>query len=541
MKQVLICLLAILLVLTGCKGASTPTPSTPSVPETQTDFSSTPAPLAQEQELSLSGEEEWTWNELYDYLENPRLSGDFSFDEDKGETIALLDVDGKTALSNQWNKVIVTNMLVLKYNGEGDVIGKYRVITPQMLSSDSQPSEPVSRPNTSSAPAQSNLSSTPVAEKQLLTLYMAEENKAIKQAVADFNQQSKTAEIVIVSGATPLTAEHLKSLTKQGNCPDLVILNHRELQLAGQGKQLVNLAKLKVPKLDASFTKHLTLKGGVYGLPIGGEVTALACNDELLFRADAKVPATYDELIENAKLLRDTLPGVIPLGLTTDIADTSSMAQEFAMFLTAAGGTLFTPDQKSSAFYSHAGAYALEVYETLRDEKLIADYVVRKDIYSETIGYGIVSSADYERTFGKKAKANFTAAPLVAPGVKKAVSSLDLYSFCVPAATTKEARKEAYAFLGFFYENTGYSVDLCKEKGLVPALPAAREDDYFQSEAWQVFIDASKTAVPAPVIGCYPTLETYLAECVSSVLSGTDKETALEKAWKKTENRLARE
>ncbi len=540
MKRVILCLLALLLVLTGCNNTSAPAPSASSVAPTPTNTSSPSAPLVDERELTLSGEEQWTWNELYDYLENPRQSGDFSFSEDNGETVTLLDTDGKTSLSNQWNQIIVTDMLVLKYNEAGDIIGKYRIVAPEIHSAVSHQSEPASH-SASSAPVGSAVTPQPQTEKQLLTLYLSGENDTLKKAVADFNKQSKTAEIVIVNGAASLTAEHLKTLANQNNCPDLVILNHRELQLAQKSKQLINLSKINVPSLNGAFLKQVTVNKGVYGLPVGGTVTALACNDELLFRAGAKVPATYEQLIENAKLLRDTLNGVIPIGLTTDIADTSSMAREFSMFLAAQGGTLFTPDGKSSAFYSQAGSEALSVYETLQSENLIADYVVRKDIYNEKIGYGIVSSADYERTFGKKAKSNFTAAPLVAPGEKTAVSSLDLYSFCVPAATTKEARKEAYAFLQFFYENTEYSVSLCKEKGLVPALPAARENEYFQSDAWQVFIAAANTALPDPVIGCYPTLETYLAECVSSVLAGTDKETALEKAFNKTENRLARE
>ncbi len=539
MKQVLICLLAFILALTGCQSHPAPQPSTSSVSGSPTDVSSAPAPSAQEQELLLSGDGQWTWNELYDYLENPRQSGEFAFHEE--ETIALLDVDGKTTLSNQWNKVIQQNMLVIKYNKAGDIVGKYRVVLPQAQSSVTENSKPISRPSsTPSTPVESTLVSTPQAEKQLLTLYLAGEHSPLEKAVAQFNKQSKTAEIVIVNGASPLTAEHLATLEKQNNCPDLVVLSHRELVLAQKNKQLINLSKIKVPTLDASFTKKVTLNKGVYGLPLGGAVTALACNDELLFRANAKVPATYEELLENAKLLRDTLTGVIPIGFTTDIADASAMAQEFSMFLHAQGGTLFTPDTKSSAFYSQAGSNALGVYETLRDEKLIADYVVRKDFYNEKIGYGIVSSADYERTFGKKAKANFTAAPLVAPGTKKAVSSLDLYSFCVPAASPKEARKEAYNFLKFFYETPEYSVSLCQKEGWVPALPAARKDKAFQTDAWQVFITASKTAVCPPSLGCYPTVETYLAECVSSVLAGTDKETALEKAWNKVENRLAR-
>lgn len=540
MKQVLICILALLLVLSGCQNNPTPNQTSSVGEEPGSTLSSAPAPLTQEQELLLSAEEEWTWNKLYDYLENPRQSGDFSFNSEE-ETITLLDADGKTALGNQWNKVLEENMLVMKYNKQGDLIGKYRLAFTGLVSSAPTLSSPTSRPQTNTTPSENQNGSTPQKPKQLLTLFVSGENPALKKAVAAFNKQSKTAELLITTGH-PLTAGHLLQLQKQNNCPDLVMLSHREMALARQNKLLINLSGFNsLSSLDPSFTQKTTWGKGVYGLPVGGAVTALACNDELLIRAKATVPKTWEELLENAKLLRDNLTGVTPIGLTTDIADTSNMAQEFNFFLKGLGGTLLTPDQKSTAFYSEEGVKVLEIYETLWQEKLITDYTLRKDFYNQTVGYGIVSSADYEKTFGKKAKANFTAAPLVAPRGGEAVSALDLYSFCIPSTCSQEAKKEVYAFLTFFYENPIYSVDLCQNNGWVPALLKAREDKAYQTEAWQVFMDAAKTAATPPTIGCYPTLETYLAECVSSVLAGTDKETALEKAWNKVENRLARE
>ncbi len=542
MKQVILYILALLLVLTGCQNNPPEPGQTSSVrEETETDVSTVSTPSALETPLVLAGDQHWTWNKLYDYLENPRQSGDFSFNPEQEETIALLDVDGKTPLSNQWNISLLENMLVLKYNKQGEIIGKYRVQLPYTASSKEEPSQPVSQPQTTSKPSPNSNLSVPGPQKVLLTLYVGEENSALQKAVSAFNKQSKTAELLITVGSQPVTAEHLAKLQKQPSCPDLVIFNHREMTLARQNKQLANLAGFSaLSSLDGSFTKKTTVGKGVYGLPLGGAVTALACNDELLYRANAKVPTTYEELIENAILLRDTLTGVIPIGLTTDIADASFMAEEFSVLLKSFGGTLFTPDGKSAAFYTKAGVDALGVYETLWQEKLIADYTLRKDFYNEKIGYSIVSSADYDKTFGKKAKANFTAAGLVAPGRNKAVSALDLYSFCIPSSCSKEAKKEVYNFLSFFYGNPKYSVDLCQSNGWVPALSAARKDKAYQTEAWQVFMESAKTAEIAPTMNCYPTLETYLAECVSSVLSGTDKETALEKAWNKVENRLAR-
>ncbi|MBR3844414.1 MAG: extracellular solute-binding protein, partial [Clostridia bacterium] len=426
----------------------------------------------------------------------------------------------------------------------GEILCRYRVnLTGNTSSHQEIPSMVPSR--TPSAPAVStpDTASKP-EEKQLLTFYITGEDALLEKAVAAFNQQSETVEILPVKLSQTMTADQLAKLKKENNCPDLVLMTHSEMTLAAADQQLTNLSSLGLSKwnnkIDPTFLEKTQIGKATYGIPLGGVTSCLACNDELLYRAKAGVPATYEELIANAKLLRDTLPGVTPIGLTTDIADSRSMAEEFSMLLSGYGGALFTPDYESAAFYSQGGIHALAQLKTLQEEKLIADYVVRKDFYNEKIGYGIASSADYAKTFGKQAKANYTAAPLVMPGGGEAASYMELYSFCIPAGTSKAVRKAAFSFITYYFENPQYSVDLCQKKGWVPALLQAQTDESYNTPEWQVFIDTAKTARVIPPIACYPTIESYLAECVSSVLSGTDPETALEKAWNKTENRLAR-
>ncbi len=541
MKRLLPFFLALLLTLAGCNN-TTPQPNTSSVPETPTDVSSDTPSGDEPITIDLPIHQLWTWNELYDFLENPRESGNLAFDEEQGESISLLDTDGVTSLSNQWNLPLEQNMLVIKYNRAGEIICKYRVNLTGETSSQDSPSRVPSTPSAVSRPSSDSPPSTP-DQKQLLTIYIGQNDTLLEKAVGDFNKQSQRVELLPVKTSDTVTAQQLSQLVKENNCPDLVLMNHGEMMAAVSQKLLTNLSSLGMKqwktRVDSSFLEQTTLGKGIYGLPLGAVTSCLACNDELLYRADANVPANLDELIENAKLLRDALPGVTPIGFTTDIADTASMAEEFALLLADNHGTLFTPDYTSSTFYSQAGINTLSLYQTLWNEKLISDYVVRKDFYSEKIGYGIVSSVDYAKTFGKQAKANYTAAPLVL-GDSQPLSYMELYSFCIPSATSKEARKAAAEFLTFFYENADYSVDLCQKKGWVPALTKAREDQAYQTDEWQIFIDAAKTARMVPPLSCYPTIQTYLAECVSAVLSGTDADTALEKAWKKTENRLAR-
>ena len=543
MKKVILCILSLMLILCGCN-QTPPTPSgSSSAAQSPTDVVSVVSqgenkPLV----LELPRSQQWTWNDLYDYLENPLQSGTLSFKEEAGESIALLDTDGKTSLSDQWNLLLADDMLVIKYDDQGEIIGKYQLLL--VGEEFSAPQKPVSSssPTPSGSHSEQTASSVsrPGQKKTTVTLYWQGECAPLTRAVEAFNKQSEQYEILPVILTEEITAQRLAQWKTQKSLPDLVVLNHRELTLASAGKELADLASLTALKgVESHFKKAVSKGKTVYGLPLGGVTSCLACNQELLYQAGAKVPATYEELLENAKLLRDNLTGVVPIGLTTDTADPSSMAEEFALFLQGEGGLLFTPDYQATAFYSQAGSRALAHYQTLAQEKLIGDYVVRKDLLSQKIGYGVVSSVDYEKTFGKKAKANYTAAPLVFPGETSA-GYMELYSLAVPAGADKNAKKGALDFLNFLYQTPEYAVELCQYMGWVPALTKAANDESFQTEAWQVFIAAAKTAQTPPTLACYSTVETYLAECVSAVITGQDKDLALEKAHNKTQNRLAR-
>ena len=492
----------------------------------------------------------WTWNDLYDFLEDPNRSGNLSFDTEKGEWVELLDTDGVTSLKDQWTLPLKQNMVVVKYSATNEVLFRYRINltgTPPVTATPStpSPSTPESSKPVTSTPVTSTPNTTP-AQKQTLTFYVGQNDSALEKLVAEFNKQSNKYEILPVKTSQTMSADTLSELLANNNAPDLILMNHREMSLAANKGLLTNMTTVGMNQwqnlLDPAFLNKTAIGSTYYGSPLGAITSCLACNADVLYKADVDtVPATWDELIANAKTVRDTLSGITPLGITTDIADTTVMAEEFALFLKAYGGELFSADYSTVTFNSEAGINALTLYKQLKEENLLSSNIVRKDLYNETIAYSVVTSTNYSKTFGSQAKANYTAAPLMGPDNQPAASYMELYSFCGPSSVDKNAQKIIGEFLNFFYQNTQNSVTVCRKKGLVPAHLAAQKDDVYDTEAWKILIDTAKTARLAPTLSCYDTMKAYLAEAVSTVLDGGDVTAALEKAATKAENRLARQ
>ena len=290
---------------------------------------------------------------------------------------------------------------------------------------------------------------------------------------------------------------------------------------------------------DSVCWNKTVVSGGRYGLPVGCVTACVACNDELLYRSQTGVPDSFEQLLTYAGTIRETLPGVTPIGLVTDRTDSEGMTAQFTMMLWSFEGDLFTADCQTPLFYSLAGLETLVCYRKLQQEELVSGNVSAEDFLAGETAYGIVASTQYSQTFGRQAKANYTAAPLVMPGTQSAASLLEVYSYCLSAAAG-ERSKAAYEFLVFYLTQGSYALNRCRQQDWIPALTALREDEYYQTDAWQVFMDALPGSKTYPAVDCMETVSGYLAEAVSSVLDGTDPEDALQKAKEKTENRLNR-
>lgn len=549
MKRLFLLFLCALLVLTGC-ARTDPLDVDPVEEVSSNTMSVTISSDSQVYTMDIPVYRPWTWNDLYDFLENPNKSGNLSFDAEKGEWVDLLDTDGVTSVKDQWTLPLEQNMIVVKYNANNQELFRYRINlidpeTSQTVSSKPVVSKPISSAPAPSEPASSgSSSSTSTSQKKTLLFYIGQNDSALEELVAQYNKTLTGVEILAVRNTSAMTADQLAEYTEENNTPDLILMNHREMYAAANRGLLTDLSTLGMDKwasvLDPNFLTKTAINGTYYGTPLGAITSCLASNETILDRAGVGVPTTFDELVANAKKIKTALPGITPIGLTTDTDEAAVMAEEFSIFLNGFGGQLLSEDYKTATFNTEAGFNTLNLYKQLKEEDLLSDFIIRKDLYDKAIAYSVVTSTNYSKTFGSQAKANYTASALPAPGNKTAASYMDLYSFCVPATGDAASQKIIADFLTYFYNNTQNSVTVCRKKGLVPAHLKAQTDKVYDTDAWKVFIDATKTSVIAPDLYCYPTIEGYLAEAISTVLSGGDVQTALDKAYQKTTARLAR-
>ena len=174
--------------------------------------------------------------------------------------------------------------------------------------------------------------------------------------------------------AVPADSAQTKLTTQiaGGNPPDVAYVDDGTVGAFAPRGAIVNLedymSKSKAtPQSDyvPAFTKMVSYKGQMYGLPIDGESTALFYRtDEFKKAGISSPPKTWSELAADAKKL--TIPSEKQYGYAL-FATTGETTYYWYPFLYQAGGTQTTPDDKHAAFDSAAGQKAAQFYVSLRN------------------------------------------------------------------------------------------------------------------------------------------------------------------------------
>ncbi|MBR4868866.1 MAG: extracellular solute-binding protein [Clostridia bacterium] len=526
--SVLLLLCLCLCVAVGCtpKQEITPTEVSSTVTPTQTE--------TKEIKLNIAYDRYWTWNNLYDYLESPLQSGNLAFDANT-QTLRLFANDGITKISD-WSAPLQDGMIAQLYDLQENVIQRFLVnITnaPQVVS---QPESKQEVPSVVSIPAESQVSSdttsSTVPKQKVAITLRGKDNKALKKAVDAFNKQSQTVTVTLTDGNESVLAA---GLLQEGNttlCPDVVLMDYSQYTIAAEKGLLTSFSEADQEPFG------LEVSGPVHGILLGKEASCIAANDDVLCHCDVELPETYDQMIEVAGQVKETFPKTIPLGIITSEKEPATVGIAFEDLLTAKGGRLLTPDHEAVAFYSQNGIETMEAYNTLNQQGLITKNYGSADYNKGNTAFGRVSSKQYEQIFGNQARHNFTPLPLLLPG--EAGGMVQSYYYCVPKNDNKEKTAAAYDFLSYLLGDETTVTALCKTAGLVPANQQARQDKYYQTDAWQIFMDEADRGYNPPALDCMDTLYGYLTEGIQAVLDGENPDAALAHARDLTEQRLAR-
>jgi multiple sugar transport system substrate-binding protein len=118
----------------------------------------------------------------------------------------------------------------------------------------------------------------------------------------------------------------------------------------------------------------LELGGDRYGIPIGTDGRVLFYNKQLFERAGLPAdwqPSSWDELIEDARTLRDELPGVTPLQINASVSmGEATTLQGFVPILLGTGRAVYVEDEEMWLGDTPELRATLEFFETIYSEDL---------------------------------------------------------------------------------------------------------------------------------------------------------------------------
>ncbi len=520
--SVMLVLIISLLSMAGCRD-NVQTPE----PDTNTDTSSV---VKEDGVIDFERLGLWDYNDLSDYLESETKSGKFFFSTEEGEYIKLFSDDTFSSVITDYKTLLTHEMMVQKFDKSGKVIATYRF-----------PDAPESSIENSS-----DISSIDPAQKITLTVWGDLNDRTLKEAVDEYNKTSPAYQVKIVSAPDGNVLGKLKSTKAKGENPDIVCLDSTDILLGANQGLVADLSSFGVAQNESLFTPVAfdAMRNGsaVYGLPLYAETTCLAYNlDIFKFSKIEDAPETYDELLEDAKRITETYSDKnAPIGLF-ETKDKNAVADTFISWLYRCGGTLLSNDNKSAEFDSAMGERALTLIADLYKQNLASDKWTSQEFYSGKTTIYEVSSSRYNGTFGGGAKANFEAAelPSITSGYNPTTCKVSGYA----AVKQEDIQKMmgAYDFIVYYCTDKQYQINYATRNSKIPCHKKAQNDNAFDNDNMEVFIDTLEDAKCTPSFGGSDIIKEYIADAVLSVISGNvSVKDALSKAAQKTDARLSR-
>lgn len=517
--SVALVLVMLLLSLSGCKN--------PEPAETNTDTSSVIAQIGTVyfEDLCL-----WDYNDLSDFLESEKRSGKMFFNSEKGEYIKLFEDESLAKEITDYKTLLANKMVVQKYDKSGTAIATYTLVGEE----------------TKTDVSSQEVSSTSQGEKIVITVWGDENDRTLKEAVADYNNSSSVFEVKIITLPNGDIATRLKQAREKGNAPDVVYMDSANLKLLAQSGIICDLASSGIYESQGKFVSSvfnaMSVDGAVYGIPFDAETNCLAYNlDVFNFANIDDAPKTYDELLEDATKITETYSDKnAPIGLF-DATDKQAVADTFISWLYRCGGTILSGDGKTAQFNSAMGERALTLIADLYKQNLASSDWTVSEFYSGKTTFFEVSSNHYNGTFGSGAKANFEAAlfPSITNGENPSTFKVNGYGVVNNNDIVK--MQGAYDFIVFYCTSEEYQTDYCSRNSKIPCLKDSQENNAFDNDNMKVFIGTLEDAECIPAFGGSGIIKEYIADAVLSVINDNlSVSDALSKAAQKTNNRLGR-
>lgn len=301
--------------------------------------------------------------------------------------------------------------------------------------------------------------------------------------------------------------------------------------------------------------------GQVYGYPTELTAYALNYNKRLFQEANiAKPPATWDELLEDAKKLTKVENGqVVQQGFGVITGWDSGTVHPFLTLLNSNGGNFISADGKKADIDSPQGLETMELYQKLIDAKatnreMSPANASTTGAYMNNFELGKTAmiimanwwKSSLQSTMGDKFQDVGTAPIPVGPSGQQSVSLF--YSWLYSVNANGKNQEEAWKFLKWLNSPQGEGKssvqgDWLIDQGIIPSRTSDQEahqaelgDDFMKT-----YVDVLKTAKPFPIIKGASEVTTALQKKIESVVfSASSPSDAISGAKKEIDGILGR-
>lgn len=297
----------------------------------------------------------------------------------------------------------------------------------------------------------------------------------------------------------------LQTAAASGTAPDVFWMNGPRIGLyASQGALLPLSDQIAKDKLDMSkYPKALVdlyqLDGKQYGIPKDYDTIGMFYNKDLFDKAKVKYPTadwTWDDIRDAAAKLTDAKSGVYGIGAPawnqTHYYDTMIQA----------GGFIISDDKKKSGFDDPASIQGLQFWKDFLDKKQSPTQQQMTDtdpsILFQNGKLGMFYDGSYDAVMYQGTKGlNWDVAPMP-KGPKSNASIIHGLANVVYAKTKHPA--EAWEFEKFLSSEEGNRIQ-AEAGSVIPAYEGMADvwTKTMPDRNLQIFLDASKTAVPYPI------------------------------------------
>ncbi|OJX96886.1 MAG: ABC transporter substrate-binding protein [Micrococcales bacterium 73-15] len=337
-----------------------------------------------------------------------------------------------------------------------------------------------------------------------------------------------------------LVEEKLLTAVAGGSVPDIVLWDRYQTSLYAQTNALapiddfIESSDVDLDQFYEQALSEMIVDGETYGLPLLVDNRSLFYATDALAEAGLEPPTTWDELRSVAEAL--TIRSGNRLERSGFALNDPGL---FNVWLTQAGGSMYTEDGSATAFNGPEGLEVLDFWSSLLDA----------GVYEVGFGEGVDAFAEGIVTMkydGPWALADLDAADveygIVPPPTGPGGQGAGMGGFGLVIPNGAKNAEGAWEFMKWWTTQPENGVEFAKISGWIPANIEAANDPYFtENESYAAFIETMSFAkVRSRTPGASDVEGKALIPALERFLSGEiDAETALADAQRLGDQILA--